>query len=102
MGRRCSRSNIGVYTNDNSRTRFRFKGEAKIDDDLKAGYLIEIGVRGANSKRFDQEDPDGCVTPIPVETTPIPSCGFDVRHSVWYIDSKNVRSHLGRQDGRRR
>lgn len=93
-------SNIGVYTNDNSRTRFRFKGEAKIDADLKAGYLIEIGVRGANSKRFDQEDPDGCTTPIPEETTPIPSCGLDVRHSVWYINSKTYgRIWVGKTGG---
>src|SRR5262245_11496637 len=26
-------SNAGVYTNDNARTRFRFKGDAKIADD---------------------------------------------------------------------
>ena len=63
-------SNIGVYTNDNSRTRFRFKGEAKISDDLKAGYLLEVGVRGANSKRFDQEDPDGCTAPSVPEANP--------------------------------
>ena len=81
-------SNAGVYTNDNARTRFRFKGEAKIDDDLKAGFLLEIGVRGANSKRFDQEDPAGC-TPLRCRRrNPSRTCGFDVRHSVWYIESK--------------
>ena len=44
-------SNAYVVTNDNSRTRFRFKGKAKIDKDWEAGYQIEVGVRTANSKR---------------------------------------------------
>ena len=81
-------SNAGVYTNDNSRTRFRFKGDAKISDDVKAGFLIEIGVRGANSKRFDQEDAGGCNPPSVPQAPPSPACGLDLRHSVWYIDSK--------------
>jgi predicted porin len=70
-------SNAGVYTNDDSRTRFRFKGSAKISDDLKAGYLLEIGVRGANSKRFTQDDPSA-----------FEESGLDVRHSAWYLESK--------------
>lgn len=73
-------SNAGVYTNDASRTRFRFKGEAKIADDWKAGYLLEIGIRAANSKRFDQDLPSA----DPGDN------GLDVRHSVWYIDSKSL------------
>src|SRR5690349_24230507 len=28
--------NVGVYTNDAARTRFRFKGDAKINNDFKA------------------------------------------------------------------
>ena len=81
-------SNAGVYTNDNSRTRFRFKGDAKISDDVKAGFLIEVGIRTHNSKHFDQDDPSGCTTPVPPQTTQSPTCGLDLRHSVWYIDSK--------------
>ena len=81
-------SNAGVYTNDNARTRFRFKGDAKITDDVKAGFLLEIGVRGANSKRFDQDDVNGCSNPQAVGANPTSNCGLDVRHSVWYIDSK--------------
>lgn len=72
-------SNAGIYTNDASRTRFRFKGDAKIVDGWKAGYLIEIGVRGANSKRFDQD----------VDNAAPDDNGLDVRHSVWYVDSKS-------------
>ena len=55
---------------------------------MKAGFLIEIGVRGANSKRFDQEDPGGCNAPSVPEASPLPACGLDLRHSVWYLDSK--------------
>ena len=81
-------SNAGVYTNDNARTRFRFKGDAKITDDVKAGFLLEIGIRGANSKRFDQDDASGCNNIVSSQTNQISNCGLDVRHSVWYIDSK--------------
>ncbi len=81
-------SNAGVYTNDDSRSRFRFKGDAKISDDVKAGYLLEIGVRGANSKRFNQENVDGCSAPVPPQTSTPQNCGLDTRHSVWYLDSK--------------
>ncbi|HRN88610.1 hypothetical protein [Hyphomicrobium sp.] len=70
-------SNAGVYTNDASRSRFRFRGDAKINSDLKAGYLLEIGVRSANSKRFNQDDHSGT------------GLGMDLRHSTWYIDSKS-------------
>ncbi len=70
-------SNAYVVTNDNSRTRFRFKGTAKINTDWEAGYLIEIGVRSANSKRSDQIDDEG-----------LPDVGFDIRDSVWFLKSK--------------
>lgn len=72
-------SNVGTYTNDDARTRFRFKGEAKIDADWKAGYLIEIGVRSSNSKRFTQDDDNG-----------EGAGALDLRHSVWYLDSKKL------------
>lgn len=69
-------SNAGVYTNDNSRTRFRFRGKAKINSDWEAGYRLELGVRSANSKRFRQDDDDGT------------SLGLDIRDSHWYVKSK--------------
>jgi predicted porin len=72
--------NAYIVTNDNSRSRFRFKGKAKIDKDWSAGYLIEIGVRGANSKRSNQGDDEGCGTGV--------DCGLDIRHSYWFIESK--------------
>lgn len=82
-------SNAGVYTNDNARTRVRFKGDAKINSDLKAGYLIEIGIRSANSKRFTQDDDNG-----------EGATALDLRHSVWYLDSKSMgRVWLGLTGG---
>ncbi|PPC98651.1 MAG: hypothetical protein CTY31_12640 [Hyphomicrobium sp.] len=72
-------SNAGVYTNDNARTRFRFKGDAKITDGWKAGYLLEIGVRAAHSGRFDQDN----------DNAQEDDNGLDIRHSTWFIDSKS-------------
>ena len=77
-------SNVGVYTNDAARTRFRFRGDAKINDEWKAGYLLEVGVRSANSKRFDQDNPSG------IPSNGVLPNGFDLRHSTWYIDSKRL------------
>ena len=74
--------NVGVYTNDNSRTRFRFKGKAKINADWEAGYIIEIGVRSANSKRFTQDNDLGDATATDV--------GLDIRDSNWYIKNKSL------------
>ena len=75
-------SNAGVYTNDNSRSRFRFTGKAKIDADWEAGYKIEIGVRSANSKRFDQDDDSGSADPANV--------GLDIRDSFWFVKNKSL------------
>ena len=95
-------SNAGVYTNDNARTRFRFKGDAKITDDVKAGFLLEIGVRGANSKRFDQEDVSGCSNPAPFQSQP----DFKLRPRCppqrLVHRQQEVWSRLGGLDGRRR
>ncbi|KWT65989.1 porin [Hyphomicrobium sulfonivorans] len=67
-------SNAYVVTNDNSRSRFRFRGKAKINSDWEAGYRLEIGVRSSNSKRFTQS---GTV-----------AAAFDLRDSHWYVKSK--------------
>ena len=73
-------SNAYVVTNDNARTRFRFKGKAKINSDVEAGYALEIGVRSANSKRFTQSNDEGDDTATDV--------GFDLRDSYWFLKSK--------------
>jgi predicted porin len=72
--------NAYVVTNDNSRTRIGFRGKAKINGDLEAGYRLEIGVRSANSKRFTQDNDEGNDTASDV--------GFDMRDSYWYLKSK--------------
>jgi hypothetical protein len=48
----------GVYQGTNSleQSRFRFTGEAKINKDWSAGYLLEVGVQGNPSSQFSQSD----------------------------------------------
>jgi len=76
-------NNAYVVTNDNARTRFGFKGSAKITDAWKAGYQLEIGVRGASSKRFNQD-------------SAVEDSGLDIRHSRWFIESKELGTvHVG-------
>ncbi len=73
-------SNAGFYTNDNSRSRFRFKGTGKINEDLKAGYLLEIGVRSARTRSASPR----------MNPSASAASGLDVRHSTWYLDSKSL------------
>jgi predicted porin len=75
-------SNQYVVSNNSSRTRFGFQGEAKITNDLTAGYLLEIGVRyaGSNSRTQNADGAGGNQN------------NLDIRHSAWFLDSK----HLGR------
>lgn len=80
-------SNATLITNDSSRTRLRFEGDARISSDWKAGYHLEIGFRSANSKRFLQDDPSN-------------GSGIDLRHSYWFIESKTFgRLSLGHTGG---
>ena len=69
--------NIYVGTNDLERTRLQFVGKAKITDDVVAGYRLELGFRGNNSSKFDQ-DSDALTNAV------------DVRHAVWYLESKTL------------
>jgi hypothetical protein len=73
-------SNAYVVSNNNGRTRFRFVGDAKINADWSAGYLLEIGVRYANSGNRHQgtNRAGGDLNQI------------DIRHSAWWIESKQL------------
>ena len=73
-----SETNAYVVSNNASRTRFRFVGDAKINADWSAGYLLEIGVRYAGSSSRNQRSTNagGDANQI------------DIRHSAWYLDSK--------------
>jgi predicted porin len=75
-------SNAYVVTNENSRTRFRFSGDAKINPEWSAGFLIEVGVRAANSAGVNQFVDDDTSS----------TASLDLRHSAWWIES----SRLGR------
>ena len=70
--------NAYVVSNNNSRTRFRFVGDAKINADWSAGYLLEIGARYAGSQSRDQTTPNGGSN----------TNSLDIRHSAWWLDSK--------------
>ena len=68
-------TNIYNYTNDTSRTRFGFKGKAKISSDWYAGYRIEIGVRSPDQGELNADIVDA-------------GGPFDLRHSYWTLGSK--------------
>jgi hypothetical protein len=68
--------NAYVVTNETAQDRFRFVGEAKISQDWTAGYLLELGVRGAREDRVNQNGPGS-------------DNGVSVRHSAWYLSGKN-------------
>jgi predicted porin len=69
-----------VVDNNSARTRFGFRGDAKITSDISAGYLLEIGVRYANSGNRNQTAAGAGGN---TNTT-------DIRHSAWYLDSKSL------------
>ena len=79
-------TDVYQVTNDVSRTRFGFRGSAKIDSDLSAGYRIEIGVRTANSAAVSQ-----FVDPFDTNFNPNDDAGngLDLRHAFWYIQSQH-------------
>lgn len=82
--------NAYVVTNDNSRSRFGFKGKAKVTSDWEVGYRLEVGIRTANSKRFTQDNPLGDDNPTDV--------GLDLRDSYWYVKGKKYGTFsLGHQ-----
>jgi predicted porin len=92
---------IDVYqvTNDESRTRFGFRGSAKIDSDWSAGYRIEIGIRTANSGAVSQfADTTGAVG-TNESGDDLGANNGDLRHAYWYIDSKSLgRLTVGQTD----
>lgn len=72
-------------TNELEQSRFRVTGDAKITDDWKAGYILEIGANGAGSKGFSQDNKGSNAT--------------SVRKSAWYLSSKTFgKVTLGRYD----
>jgi len=68
-------SNVYVTDQDNTSSRFRFTGSAKINADWSAGFLIEIETQVAPSNTVTQLNDDG-------------TTAFDLRHTAWWIQSK--------------
>jgi len=73
-----SESNAYVVDNVQDRTRARFLGSAKINSDLEAGYLLELGFRNSRADRVTESNSDGDAAAI------------DIRHSSWYLKSKEL------------
>jgi hypothetical protein len=80
--------NAYVGTNPVEQSRVRFIGEAKIDKEWSAGYVIELGIFGANGSKWDQNTPDG--------TNPN---SVSVRKSSWFLKSEKLGKVLVGQDG---
>jgi hypothetical protein len=72
--------NTYVVSNNTSRTRFGFRGDAKITSDVSAGYLLEVGIRYANSSNRNQN----------ADKAGGNDNSLDIRHSAWYVDSKSL------------
>lgn len=68
--------NAYVGTNGLEQDRFRFTGDAKITDGWSAGYILEIGLNGADSKTFSQESGGTGNNAV-------------LRKSAWFIKSKD-------------
>jgi predicted porin len=77
--------NAYVGTNGLEQDRFRFVGEAKIADGWTAGYVLEIGLNGADSKQFSQDDigDDNIVSD---------------RKTSWFVKSKDLGKLLVGRD----
>ena len=73
-------TNAYVVTNENSRTRFGFRGDAKLNAEWSAGYLLEIGVRIGNSAAVSQLVDDNTSS----------TASLDLRHSAWYLESNRL------------
>lgn len=70
--------NAYIGTSPVEQSRLRLFGEAKINADWSAGYLLEIGVWGGNGSKFDQNSPDGATG----------ANSLTVRKSSWFVKSK--------------
>jgi predicted porin len=81
-------SDVFVVDNSNSPSRFGFQGSAKINPNLTAGFLIEVGAQSAPASAVTQTDDDGGQ----------PADGvLSLRFANWYLDHKQLgRLTVGR------
>jgi hypothetical protein len=73
-------NNAYIATNEYAQSRVRFLGDAKIGGDWSAGYLLEIGVRGARADRLNQNDDNGGAS----------ANTLNIRHSAWWLANKQL------------
>lgn len=84
--------------NFNSPSRFGFRGEAKISPDMKAGFVIELGVaepgtqvvNGTIIRNFDNQP--SVLYSFDGETA---SSGLSIRHNYAYVETKLGKVSLG-------
>lgn len=86
-------SNVYVGTNSLEQDRVKFAGKAKISDTWSAGYTLEIGVNGAPSSLFSQDNSGSAAVG---STSPN---SLVVRKTSWFIDSKDLGKITVGQDG---
>ena len=82
-------SNAYVVDNQNSNSRFRLVGEAKISPTLSAGFYLEIAAGlTAESSQVEENDDDGPTTG---------DGAVAIRHANWYLNHKQLgRLTVGR------
>jgi len=86
--------NVYVGTNAIEQSRFRFTGEAKIDKDWSAGYILEIGLNGHPSNQWNQASPNSSnFNPNNLDNSLL------VRKSNWYLKSKTYGQIAVGQNG---
>ena len=84
-----TQSNFFHSDNENSSTRFRLVGSARITDDWSAGTLIEQDIGQTNNSSSVEIDQDVSVTDV----------SFDNRHLLFYLNSKRFgKLWLGKGD----
>lgn len=83
-----SESNVYVGTNSLEQDRIKFAGKAKITDTWGAGYTLELGINGAPSNQFSQDNDNG--------TSPN---SISIRKASWFIESKDLGKVTVGQDG---
>jgi hypothetical protein len=82
-------SNVFHSDNENSSTRWRLVGSAKISDDFKIGAKIEQDIGQTNNSSSVDID----------QSTSASDVSFDNRHLTFYLDSKRLgRLWLGKGD----
>jgi predicted porin len=74
---------VYVGTSPVQQSRFKFLGQARINKDWSAGYLLEIGVNGNPGGQWDQTGPESKSATTP-NSVPV------IRRSSWYLKSETL------------